>query len=79
MSLPLENPPPPPCPQGKPPPENETFLISPSYSKLFPIMKIFWPPPNFSNFRSLIYVNFYVPMQVSPDPRKNSATYGCII
>ena len=56
MSLPLENPPPPPCPQGKPPPENETFLISPSYSKLFPIMKIFWPPPNFSNSLDLLFM-----------------------
>ena len=56
MSLPLENPPPPPCPQGKPPPENETFLISPSYSKLFPMIKIFCPPPNFSNSLDLLFM-----------------------
>ena len=53
--------------QGPAPPENENFLTSPSWGNPPPIkVKIFWPPPNFSNSLDLrflsISINFYVPM-----------------
>ena len=57
MNLPLENyPPPAHRASHPPPPEKENFLISHLFQQLF---------------RSPISVNFYVPMQVSPDLRKN--------
>ena len=45
-------------------------------------MKIFWPPPNFSNSLDLQFqqffgsVIFYVPMKVSPDPKENIMPQG---
>ena len=51
-------------PPPTPLPENENFLTSPLISVILQISD---------------FVNFYVTMKVSPDPRKSNASYGSII